>query len=250
VKVSGQRSAVSGQESALWLWRNGGLNPKRCQATALQKAGFTMVEIALCLAVIGFALVAIVGVLPLGMQVQRDSREETIINNDGAILLEAIRDGRPLENLPFFVEEVRQVTWTDPLVTNVFKVLNESNIVGLLSNPEMLRGEAIVRSMNGPAADTGPDAQDLSFRYKLTCEIRPFNTLDPTFTTNNLLLEIHSNHVHEVRLTFRYPLLSADRTGTGRKVFRAVVSGRLQPYTNDVNEITWFFRPERFASGP
>src|SRR5688572_11872570 len=38
---------------------------------------FTMVEIAICIAVIGFALVAIVGVLPIGMQVQKDNREET-----------------------------------------------------------------------------------------------------------------------------------------------------------------------------
>ena len=31
---------------------------------------FTMIEIALCLAIIGFAMVAIIGVLPTGMQGQ------------------------------------------------------------------------------------------------------------------------------------------------------------------------------------
>ena len=37
-------------------------------------AAFTMVEIAICLAIIGFALVAIVGVLPSGMRVQKDNQ--------------------------------------------------------------------------------------------------------------------------------------------------------------------------------
>src|SRR5262249_16641536 len=48
------------------------------------QSAFTMIEIAICLAVIGFALAAIVGVLPLGMNVQRENREETIINQDAS----------------------------------------------------------------------------------------------------------------------------------------------------------------------
>ena len=52
-----------------------------------------MVEIAICLAVIGFALVAIIGVLPMGMNTQRDNREETIINQDATVFIEAIRNG-------------------------------------------------------------------------------------------------------------------------------------------------------------
>src|SRR5450756_204594 len=56
-------------------------------------AAFTMVEIAICLAIIGFALVAIIGVLPLGMNTQRDNREETIINQDATVLIEAVRNG-------------------------------------------------------------------------------------------------------------------------------------------------------------
>ncbi len=54
---------------------------------------FTMVEIALSIAVVAFAMVAILGVLPTGLQVQRDNRDETVINNDGAYLMEAIRTG-------------------------------------------------------------------------------------------------------------------------------------------------------------
>src|SRR2546430_15236331 len=58
-----------------------------------RNAAFTMVEIALCLGVIAFALVAIIGVLPTGVRVQRDNREDTIINQEGLLLLEAIRSG-------------------------------------------------------------------------------------------------------------------------------------------------------------
>lgn len=66
-----------------------------------------MIEIAICLAIIGIALVAIVGVLPLGMSVQRENREGTIINQDATVLLEAIRSGargmNDLTNYVYFV---------------------------------------------------------------------------------------------------------------------------------------------------
>ena len=52
-----------------------------------------MIEIALALAVIGFALVAIIGVLPTGLSVQKDNREETLVNFDAAYLIDAIRSG-------------------------------------------------------------------------------------------------------------------------------------------------------------
>jgi type II secretory pathway pseudopilin PulG len=52
-----------------------------------------MVEIAICLAIIGIALVSIIGVLPIGMNTQRDNREETLINQDATVLMEAIRSG-------------------------------------------------------------------------------------------------------------------------------------------------------------
>ena len=57
------------------------------------QAAFTMVEIALCLAIIGFALVAIIGVLPTGLNVQKENREETIINQEAAVWMDAIRNG-------------------------------------------------------------------------------------------------------------------------------------------------------------
>src|SRR5271169_3479456 len=66
--------------------------------------GFTMIEIALCLAIIGFALISILLVLPTGMHTQRDTREETIINQDASMLIEAIRGGaRGMDDLTNYV---------------------------------------------------------------------------------------------------------------------------------------------------
>ncbi|HEX3625730.1 MAG TPA: prepilin-type N-terminal cleavage/methylation domain-containing protein [Verrucomicrobiae bacterium] len=56
-------------------------------------SGFTMMEIAICLAVIGVALVGIIGVLPIGMNVQQSNRQETIINEDASVFVDAIRNG-------------------------------------------------------------------------------------------------------------------------------------------------------------
>ncbi len=65
---------------------------------------FTMIEIALSLAIIGFALVAIISVLPLGMNVQKENREETIINQDASVFLNAIRNGaRGMDDLTNYV---------------------------------------------------------------------------------------------------------------------------------------------------
>ncbi len=64
-----------------------------CPQSKRSIAAFTMIEIALCLAIIGFALVAIIGVLPTGLNVQKDNRQETIINQDAAVWMDAMRNG-------------------------------------------------------------------------------------------------------------------------------------------------------------
>lgn len=50
-------------------------------------------EIAISLAIIGIALVAIIGVLPYGMNVQQENRQETTIDEDANVFMEAIRNG-------------------------------------------------------------------------------------------------------------------------------------------------------------
>lgn len=58
-----------------------------------RRAGFTMTELALCIAVVSIALVAIIGVLPTGLNVQRQNREDTIVTEDGKVLINALRTG-------------------------------------------------------------------------------------------------------------------------------------------------------------
>ena len=76
-------------------------------------AAFTMVEIALCLAIVGFALVAIIGVLPAGLNVQKENREETIVNQDSTVWLDAIRSGALGYNeLTQYVDRIVVTNWT------------------------------------------------------------------------------------------------------------------------------------------
>ena len=105
-----------------------------------------MIEIALSLGIIAFALVAIIGVLPSGMKVQRENREETIINQDGAYLLEAIRSGsRGVDDLTNYVESItvrrgtqQPITYTNNLARpGGFPTLsNGMHIVSLLSTAD------------------------------------------------------------------------------------------------------------------
>ena len=128
-------------------------------------AAFTMVEIAICLAIIGIALVGIIGVLPLGMNTQRDNREEILLNQDVSMLLPAITQGmRGADDLTNYVyaitnywalydangtlvqsqPNVSGYTFTGnggakspPYYSNV-RLTNGANIVGLLSTPEFV----------------------------------------------------------------------------------------------------------------
>ena len=71
-----------------------------------------MVEIALCLAIIGFALVAIIGVLPTGLNVQTNNREETIINQDASVWLDAMRNGAMgYDDLVNYVIAITNYVW-------------------------------------------------------------------------------------------------------------------------------------------
>jgi type II secretory pathway pseudopilin PulG len=124
-------------------------------------AAFTMIEIAICLAIIGFALVAIIGVLPYGMNTQRDNREETVINQDATVLIETIRSAaRGADNLTNSVYAIVNTGgnpkgYLNPTLANTmnfstaaypgipanqwYSVLtNGANIIGLLSTPEFI----------------------------------------------------------------------------------------------------------------
>ncbi|HEX5218773.1 MAG TPA: type II secretion system protein [Verrucomicrobiae bacterium] len=94
----------------------------RCSSRSWVRArsAFTLVEIALSVAIIGFALVAIIGVLPAGLNVQKENREETIIVHDANYFLDAIRSGaRGLDDLTNYVESITVVQTRFDAQTNI-----------------------------------------------------------------------------------------------------------------------------------
>lgn len=183
-----------------------------------RRAAFTMIEIALSLAVIGFALVAIIGVLPLGMNVQRENREETIINQDATVLMEAIRSGaQGMDDLTNYVTSITNswveydanrnlvrsdtmyFTTTNSSYGDVFPLTNGFRIVGLLSAPKYVPFQnggfrsnfvvANVRSFSGAAFEKYPQdntiSRDLGLSYRLVPEVTTFGSPISLGLTNN-----------------------------------------------------------------
>lgn len=177
-------------------------------------AGFTMVEVAIALAVVAFALVAIVGVLPTGLSVQRQNREETIINQEGALWLSAISSGSiGLNYLTNYVDQIEQINtdirsfaqqtnWFAGLLgvvpgvpsAGVQRYLNGRDIVGLLSYPKYIpvgtrvydrNTRAFVRALTGTAAEKGARNEyekEMAFRYRMSVEVLPYGYTN--FITN------------------------------------------------------------------
>lgn len=133
--------------------------PPRRRPIGNSRAAFTMMEVAISLAIIGFALVAIIGVLPWGMNTQRDNRQETIINQDATVLMEAIRNGAyghdELTNFVYTITNYWTLFNADGSVKNFdvngydrfnarafgnnlpkMALYSGTNIIGLLSTPE------------------------------------------------------------------------------------------------------------------
>jgi type II secretory pathway pseudopilin PulG len=183
-----------------------------------------MIEIAISLAIIGFALVAIIGVLPLGMNTQRDNREETVINQDATVLLEVIRGAaRGADNLTNSVYAVTN-TWThyksdgsfdktrtdgytyptasfDGTANDLYRLTNGANIVGVLTIPEFTDDNfaptnnlfsggysnhiiAYVRSISGLAAEKPP--QNNQIMQEGTFTYRLFCVNAPVAVDTNL----------------------------------------------------------------
>jgi type II secretory pathway pseudopilin PulG len=118
-------------------------------------AAFTMVELALCMAIVAFAMVAIIGILPTGLTVQKQNREEAVLTQDAQTLMDAIRTGATtMDELTNFVDWI-EVTRTGPspssnhfaglhdpsgLALDPYKgPLDGSRIIGLISRPKYER---------------------------------------------------------------------------------------------------------------
>lgn len=116
-------------------------------------SAFTMIEIALCIAVVAIAMVAIIGVLPAGLNVQKQNREESLLTQDAELLLNALRGGQTrLQDLLNYADRVtliRQYRDRAPARTNHFHgpmvagtpagsdpLVDTFQVMGLLSRPK------------------------------------------------------------------------------------------------------------------
>jgi len=177
-----------------------------------RRAGFTMAEIAIALGVIAFALIAIIGILPIGLQVQRDNREETIITQDARLLIEAIMGGRRdvTSDIGMFVVDVDGTNYAG----NIPPGIPTLDLVRLLTDTNS--HDIMFSSISGAVANRGTD---LGFRYQVHNNI----------TTNyfDFYDTVLSNQVYEVRLRFAWPVLPNNQLASeaNKYVARALVSG-------------------------
>jgi hypothetical protein len=87
-----------------------------------------MIEIAISLAIIGFALVAIIGVLPKGLNVQKENRQDTLINFDATFLMNALRSGAG-QNYPLGLPQGQNdLTNYVIAITNYVSILNTNGV--------------------------------------------------------------------------------------------------------------------------
>jgi len=271
-------------------------------------------------------------VLPLGMNVQKDNREETIIDQDATVFIEAIRGGlsspygTDLTNYVYLITNT--VTQYNPsgaamgtkyygyTFTTPYEITNNARIIGLLSTPEyvdnfgapipnLINGGysnhvvAYVRSISGPAVEKPPQdnpiLQQDSFSYKIFCDNVPVAIYTPPFwqqasyNTNAYVSYTNANgqttywqataktavndfpnnsfsvwarilypqeltaNLHELRLTFLWPLLPSGNTGAGRQAFRTLVGGQII-FTNDTsvtpNQWMYFLQSQSFTNTP
>ena len=209
-------------------------------ALRTSRGGFTMIEIAISLGIIAFALVAIIGILPFGMGVQRENREETIINQDTSILLDAIRNGdQGLDNLANYVLGITNTQTWYPVAgqhtTAVYKYINFNSwtfainpgavIVGLLSTPKYVpvysakqppqfegfysnHIVATIRSMSGSASDKPPQnnasVADMAFTYRLISEVVPYGAGNPQAPYSSAWYPLWTNNAPYTVAQLRY----------------------------------------------
>lgn len=275
-------SRVESRESRAKVRRQNvsGSRPSSLDPRPSERA-FTMVEIAICLAIIGVALVAIIGDLPIGMNVQKDNREQTVINQDATIFIEAIRSGsRGADDLTNYVYAITNyqtpyaagiqgLTVSYGWSTASATLANGAQIVGLLSTPKYQANGpgsftlpnaalpnlinnsgysnhviAYVRSMSGPAVEKPPQDNQLLQQDSFGYHIICENV--PLQTDPNSTSPYNSQmgfNLHELRLTFRYPTLPNGGIGNQPpQTYRTLIAGQYMPDTNGL----FFYQPQSF----
>jgi type II secretory pathway pseudopilin PulG len=300
----------------------GTLNSQHSTLNSRPAAAFTLIEIAISLAVIGIALVAIIGVLPLGMNVQRDNREGTIVNQDASVFLESISQGaRGVNDLTNYVFAITNY-WglydssgnlvghdnngytfgAASVPSGVYPaapyssawLTNGAVIISLLSTPEFIADAitlpatnyppasgwyavgqrygstikcysnhiiAYVRSISGSATEKPPqdnaiirggqnDSGD-AFAYHILC----VNAAVPVDTNLFFLSSAEQAYnrqlaanLHELRLTFFWPILPNGLLGNGRQSYRTLIAGQLS--ASVAGNGLYFYQPQSFLNAP
>lgn len=250
----------------------------RTSRSALRtRSAFTLIEIAICLAIIGFALVAIIGVLPIGMSAQRVNREQTVINQDASVLMEAIRGGA--HGLDYLTNYVYAITNYRAVYTGGFSASSTvgwttgpggylssgADIIGILSTPQFTDNTgnplaflpntgysnhviAYVRSISGLAAEKPPQDNQImredTFTYRLYCVNAPGAVPlgSPVGSFGGQLL----GNQRELRLTFLWPQLPNGKVGGGHQTYRATIAGQL----SRTNGFFYYYQPQSFTNTP
>jgi type II secretory pathway pseudopilin PulG len=217
--------------------------------------GFTMIEIALSLAVVAFAMVAIMGVLPTGMTVQKENREDTLINQEGNYWLEAIRTGaRGMNDLTNYVESVQVLPSSGPALqltnlVNPTERLTPTELIAVLSTPKfrvqtkpfkVITNQVVarVKAITGIAAEKSFLTNESSFRYQLEVETIPDQTVAPDMLPPGKSISSQvSDNLYDVRVVIRWPVTQRGlgwSVGNNKKTFRAKIAGTRVPQTANI----------------
>lgn len=219
------------------------------------EVAFTMIEIALSIAIVAFAMVAIMGVLPTGMTVQKDNREDTIVSQDGQFFIDAIRNGvtnlSDISNNLVWIELKRNGVSVPggPLFYQVSNNFSSRQIIGYMSTPKYEPGTTNILSLrarflanSGSQALKGTNKSDLAFSYLLTSEVVPFANF---YNSSNLYATNLVADLYDVRVTLQWPVYGVTNTGGSKQVFRTLISSHLRKETNSPGDL-YFFEPSVF----
>lgn len=203
---------------------------------------FTMVEIAIALGIIGFALVAIIGILPAGLQVQKETRERSIMDKEAEYWINAIKRSGDYTNdfllanayqddVVDFVERINGTPIADVNIRTTARVIGQlirTNYIvtydagGVPSVEWTDPVTAIVRPFNGGAIERGSVYSDFAFKYQMNVHIAPSFTIRPDHPDYNAL----QSKLWELRLEFAWPVINGQALRT-QAVHRATIAGDL-----------------------
>lgn len=231
------------------------------------RAAFTLVEIALCIAIVAFALVAIIGVLPTGLEVKRENREDTVVNQDLQVWTEVIRSASTnssvLTNYVEWVEFRNGATFVDRFyATN----LTSREILGLICNARYsytatstntFRSVIKCRAISRPLSMEATNIQDMTFSYLLRAEVIPMDTYISNSGADYGTTKALKTNLWDLRLVFEWPVIrdltNGSTVGSGFRSMRTMVAAGVHQepgqITNGANiyPVTYsFFTPGTF----